>query len=103
MPKDGDELRMALKRFGFSDTDYCSDERLRRLVNYKLRLDEQISDAYKALSLRLAKTAGLSEAELSHDPRLMFVLQGIIHARGKIATLHPPKKSTTEAKANAKT
>ncbi len=99
---ESDPLSQLLKRFGFSVREYGSDQRLTRLVNYKISLDEKVADAYKAQTQRLAQTAGFSDVELSNDPRLLFVLRSIIQAREHLATLCR-KKATPEAKPNGKT
>lgn len=96
-------LEVASRKFGFTNADCLSDERLARLVRYKADLDERIDDAQTSHAVRLGKVAGFSEAEVSSDRRLVDLLKGVIRAREHLATLRVPgkKKSPAEPKPSA--
>jgi hypothetical protein len=91
-----------IQRFGLRAVD-LSDQRIGRLLNFKIRLDEEIADllgsgAREASVRRFAALARIADDEISRDWRLAALIKSILEARQCIATLRPPiKKAVSNA------
>jgi hypothetical protein len=102
-------LAQLIVRFGLQPTD-LADARIMRLLNFKVALDDEISQllrsgAREASVRRFASLAGFAEKDFARDWPLINIVKSVQEAQQCVATLRPrsPKPAPDAKKVNTPT